>query len=233
MVAEGVSDYEIARRTGVSRGTVLNWRSGGDRLTVRPGDSDRCDTCGAAHSIEDLDRQLYSYLLGQYLGDGSVWQSARTGTCRLRISCDAKYSGIIAECTGAIESVRGRAPYVRYERKKRLATITSYWRAWPCPSGSTAPEGSITATLPLPHGSSRSWRRIPSRSFGRSSTRTDGAARTVFTSRAATTNIRATSSRIGRRTSRASSRGHATYSGSSGGRGVATTSRLPVGTALR
>src|SRR4051794_21934863 len=132
MVAQGASDHEIERRIGVSRATVLNWRRGGGRLTVRPGDSDRCESCGAAHSIDDLDRQLYSYLLGQYLGDGSVWESARTGSRRLRISCDAKYRGIIAECAGAIESVRGRPPYVRYERQKRLATLTSYWRAWPC-----------------------------------------------------------------------------------------------------
>lgn len=132
MAGEGVSDYEIARRTGVSRGTVQNWRRGGGRMTVRPGDADRCDACGAAHRFEDLDLQLYSYLLGQYLGDGSVWQSTRTGTCRLRVSCDAKYRGIIAETAGAIESVRGRAPYVRYDRRKRLATLTSYWRAWPC-----------------------------------------------------------------------------------------------------
>ena len=133
MAAEGVSDYEIARRTGVSRSTVLSWRHGGGRLTVRPGDSGRCDRCGAAaHSIEDLDRQLYSYLLGQYLGDGCVWRSSRTGACYLRISCDAQYKGIIAECAGAIESVRGRRPYIRYEREKRLATLTSYWRAWPC-----------------------------------------------------------------------------------------------------
>jgi hypothetical protein len=132
MVAEGVSDYEIARRTGISRGTVLDWRCGGGRLAVRPGDSDRCDGCGAVHSIEDLNRQAYSYLLGQYLGDGCIWRSARTGTCYLRIACDAKYSGIIAECCAAIEAIRGRGPYVRYEREKRLARLTSYWRAWPC-----------------------------------------------------------------------------------------------------
>jgi hypothetical protein len=79
-----------------------------------------------------LDREAYSYLLGEYLGDGCVWQSKRTGTCLLRIACDAQYRGIIAECSGAIESIRGRAPYVHYYRDKRLATITSYWRAWPC-----------------------------------------------------------------------------------------------------
>jgi hypothetical protein len=132
MAAEGISAYEIARRTGVSRSTLLNWRRGGGQLTIRPGDSRRCSECGAAHSIDDLDRQLYAYLLGQYLGDGCLWQSRRSATCVLRISCDAQYRGIITECAGAIESVRGRPPYARYDDKKRMATLTSYWRAWPC-----------------------------------------------------------------------------------------------------
>ena len=132
MIADGVGDYEIARRTGVNRSTVRSWRRGGGRLTPRPGDLDRCERCGAAHGLDDLDHRAYAYLLGQYLGDGCIWQSARTGACYLRISCDAQYTGIIAECSGAIESVRGRGPYVRYHREKRLATLTSYWRAWPC-----------------------------------------------------------------------------------------------------
>jgi hypothetical protein len=132
MVAEGLSDREIERRTGVSRSTVRQWRRGHGRMTVRPGDVDRCDTCGGVHRSEDLDGQLYAYLLGQYLGDGCIWRSSLTGACYLRISCDAQYKGIIAECAGAIESVRGRGPYIRYERTKRLATLTSYWRAWPC-----------------------------------------------------------------------------------------------------
>jgi hypothetical protein len=55
---------------------------------------------------------------------------------REHVSCELAATrsteGIIAECAGTIESVRGRAPYIRYERAKRLATLTSYWRAWPC-----------------------------------------------------------------------------------------------------
>jgi hypothetical protein len=129
----GLSDYEIARRTGVPRSTVLNWRHGRAGEAYRPDTSgDRCNVCGGIHKLEELDREAYSYLLGEYLGDGCVWRSARTGTCLLRISCDAQYGGIIAECCSAIEAVRGRVPYVRYHRDKRLATITSYWRAWPC-----------------------------------------------------------------------------------------------------
>jgi hypothetical protein len=133
LLEAGLSDYEIARRSGIPRGTVLNWRRGGGRTA--PGArlaAGRCEVCGGAHNLEALDQEAYSYLLGEYLGDGCVWQSRRTGTRLLRISCDAQYRGIIAECCGAIEAVRGRRPYVRYHSDKRLATITSYWRAWPC-----------------------------------------------------------------------------------------------------
>ena len=40
--------------------------------------------------------------------------------------------GIIAECRGAIEAVKGRQPYVYHLTRKSMVTITSYWRAWPC-----------------------------------------------------------------------------------------------------
>jgi hypothetical protein len=133
LLAAGFSDYEIARRTGIPRGTILDWRHGRSQLMPRPGAvTDRCEDCGATHNLEALDTLAYSYLLGEYLGDGCVWRSKRTGTCYLRISCDAQYTGIIAECRGAIEAVRGRQPYVYHLTQKRMVTITSYWRAWPC-----------------------------------------------------------------------------------------------------
>jgi hypothetical protein len=133
LLEAGLSDYEIARRTGIPRSTVLNWRHGRAKTASRPGcPADRCHECGAIHRLEDLDREAYSYLLGEYLGDGCVWRSKRSGTCLLRIACDAQYDGIIAECCGAIEAVRGRVPYVRYLPDKRMATISSYWQAWPC-----------------------------------------------------------------------------------------------------
>lgn len=132
LTKEGLSDREVARRTGVPRSTVLNWRRGGTPGRDSPARADLCVDCGAAHPLEKLDRKAYAYLLGQYLGDGCVWESKRTGVRLLRIACDAQYEGIISECCAAIVAVRGRRPYVRYLRDKRLATITSYWRAWPC-----------------------------------------------------------------------------------------------------
>ena len=131
LVAAGLSDSEVARRTGLPRSTVLNWRRG--RLPRQPGpDGPACSVCGgASHDPADLPQSDYAYLLAQYLGDGTLFRT-RKGLCGLRIASDAQYSGIIEECCQAIERIKGRRPYVRYHRDKRLATITSGWRAWPC-----------------------------------------------------------------------------------------------------
>jgi hypothetical protein len=130
LVAEGLSDYEAARRTGIPRSMILNWRRG--KVPGPPGEAGpACGTCGAPeHDLTGLPSVPYAYLFGQYLGDGTV---CRVGTSLcLRIASDAQYTGIIGECCEAITSVRGRNPYVRYHSDKRLATINSYWRAWAC-----------------------------------------------------------------------------------------------------
>jgi hypothetical protein len=130
LLAEGsLSDYEIARRTGVPRSTVLNWRRGKipDTLSLGP----FCEQCRLCHPVvADLPAAEYGYLLGQYLGDGTV---APTGSgLALRIATDSRYPGIIAECRAAIVAVRKREPYIHRHKDVNLVTIVSYWNAWPC-----------------------------------------------------------------------------------------------------
>jgi hypothetical protein len=130
LVAQGLSDYEVARRTGLPRSTILNWRRG--KVPRLPSaDVPRCESCGMPkHDFTDLPPDAYAYLLGQYLGDGTV---CRVGSSLcLRIASDAQYTGIISECCDAIAAIRGRQPNVRHHTDKRMATINSYWRAWPC-----------------------------------------------------------------------------------------------------
>ena len=69
---EGLSGYEIARRTGIpgvlsSTGVGEPGRHPGLRRS-RIG----AIVPGPIHSLEALDREAYSYLLGEYLGDGCV-----------------------------------------------------------------------------------------------------------------------------------------------------------------
>jgi Homeodomain-like domain len=130
LVSSGLSDYEAARRTGVPRSTVQNWRRG--RLPKRPAlGTQVCAKCGGrTHEFTELPASEYAYLLGQYLGDGTI---CRVGTSlRLSIASDAQYEEIIHECCDAIAMVRGRRPNVRMHRTKRLAIIASYWSAWAC-----------------------------------------------------------------------------------------------------
>lgn len=130
LVDEGSSDYEVGRRTAIPRSTIRNWRAG--NVPGVPGEPGPvCESCGAGeHDFAELPPGSYAYLLGQYLGDGTVCRVGRS-LC-LRIASDAQYESIIAECCDAITAVRGRRPNVRYHSDKRLATIASYWRAWAC-----------------------------------------------------------------------------------------------------
>jgi hypothetical protein len=89
----GLSDYEVARRTGVPRSTVLNWRVGG--LPTRP-------TAEDAASWVPVDPLTYCYALGLYLGDGHIL--VRNGRPRLlRLALDAGYPHVIAEAAAAFE----------------------------------------------------------------------------------------------------------------------------------
>ena len=130
LLADGLSDHEIARRTGIPRSTVLNWRRG--NVPKQPGPSGPvCVRCGGPeHDFSELPQPAYAYLLGQYLGDGIVCRAGK-GLC-LRIASDVMYPGIIAECCDAIMAIRGRPPNVRYHPTQRLAEITSYSRTWQC-----------------------------------------------------------------------------------------------------
>jgi hypothetical protein len=86
-----------------------------------------CDRLGELHG------GAYAYLLGQYLGDGTLYGSGRTarpGT--LRISSDAAYPGLIRECCVVIGQIRGRRPAIRLDPTKRMVDVVSYWQGWPC-----------------------------------------------------------------------------------------------------
>lgn len=73
----------------------------------------------------------YAYLLGMYLGDGCISRHAR-GVFRLRVISDIKYSGIIDECSRAMEAVMpGQHAYVQ-RLPSRCVEISMYSKHWPC-----------------------------------------------------------------------------------------------------
>ncbi len=99
----GLSDYKIAQRTDVPRGTVRNWR-----LASNPPLSVQRDALAAAWSVQD--GAAYCYLLGIYLGDGTV--CVQKGVW-LQIVNDRRYPGISNEILAAMaKTFPGRSPRV-------------------------------------------------------------------------------------------------------------------------
>jgi hypothetical protein len=124
LVAAGLNDCEIARRSGIPRRTVLDWRHGRrpnfDRRAVyEPGVDPQF-----APSVEPS----YSYLLGLYLGDGDISRLPRT--YRLRVWLDGIYPGIVAECKAAIEAVLPNPASV-HPTASRAVVVNGYSNAWP------------------------------------------------------------------------------------------------------
>lgn len=115
----GASLSAVSRELGINRSTLHAWR---DTPRVRTTNCSRCDD-------RALDEQAYAAMLGFYLGDGCVSQLARY--CTLRVSCDAKYPGIIADVEQAIERVRPGHRTFRV-RATGVVVVQSNWMHWPC-----------------------------------------------------------------------------------------------------
>jgi len=97
LVADGLNDCEIARRLGLARTTVRDWR----RLTPSASPAATCPRCWrpASKRITFSDGD-YAELLGLYLGDGHIVRTGRSD--RLRLFLDTKYSGINQEIRGLL-----------------------------------------------------------------------------------------------------------------------------------
>jgi len=95
LAAEGLSASAIARHARIPRSTVRGWLADPGPCRPRPGWS--------PDELDGRGREIYSYLLGVYLGDGYIVRLQRT--FRLRIYLDAKYPEIIDEVANAVRSI--------------------------------------------------------------------------------------------------------------------------------
>jgi hypothetical protein len=88
--------------------------------------------CGRKPSPSSLTDSSYAYLLGLYLGDGSIAKHPR-GVFRLRISLDRSYPVIVAECEAAMSLVlpANKVTIIKHQ-KTRLDEVNCYSRHWPC-----------------------------------------------------------------------------------------------------
>jgi hypothetical protein len=90
-----------------------------------------CAQCGhPPHDFTALPEREYSYLLGFYLGDGTISTYAK-GVFGLRIVSDARYRGVLAECALAIAVVMPTSR-VGFRQKIGCVEVMAYSKAWPC-----------------------------------------------------------------------------------------------------
>jgi hypothetical protein len=95
LVEQGVNDCEIARRLGVPRATVRDWRRPTYVPKVPREVVPTCPRCWRPCVPVAFTADDYSELLGLYLGDGHIVAHARAQ--RLRIFLDARYPEIVGE----------------------------------------------------------------------------------------------------------------------------------------
>jgi hypothetical protein len=129
LVATGLNDCEVARRSGVPRSTVQEWRN----RPVPPGTLSRrrhvkpCPRCDGA----PVDEAAYAYLLGLYPGDGCL-SKYRRDVYRLRVVLDMRYPEIIEECAANMSAVGPRRAGVQLYPAKHYAEVHLGWKHWPC-----------------------------------------------------------------------------------------------------
>jgi Homeodomain-like domain len=97
LAAAGVNDCEIARRLGIARTTVRDWR----RMPYEKSrDTATCPRCERASRQMEFADGDYAELLGIYLGDGCISRQGRTW--QLRISLDSRHTFILSEIDGLL-----------------------------------------------------------------------------------------------------------------------------------
>jgi hypothetical protein len=129
----GLGPRRIAKRMDLPVATVRDWLAGRVPKHSRrlPGVSPPCEACGqTGHDFAALGED-YVYLLGLYLGDGSI-SSHHRGVYTLRITLDTRYPGIIESARAAVSQTRDGRVFVVRRRTENCVDVTSFWKSWPC-----------------------------------------------------------------------------------------------------
>jgi hypothetical protein len=128
LLGDGLSLRATSQATGISRATLREWREHPDRLRR----SVVCVRCAPVPELPQPQWQ-YAYLLGLYLGDGtiSVGGDPAKGVWVLRIFCADAWPGLLAECRATIGAI---APgnKVGTRQQAGCTEVICYWRHWPC-----------------------------------------------------------------------------------------------------
>ena len=126
MIAEGLNDCEISRRTQIPRATIRDWRHG-----KAPDFQARLSLCAVCQGQPaELPQSPYTYLLGLYLGDGCL-SFVHRGVYKLRIACANAYPDLRRRCEVAIATV---LPSNKVGQVPRVGCVEIYSvsKHWPC-----------------------------------------------------------------------------------------------------
>lgn len=94
LIRSGLNDCEVARRTGLPRTTIRDWRRPRYRPRTRANHA-RCPRCGREGRRLSFTPGDYAELLGLYLGDGHIVRMPRTW--QLRLFLDSRHPEIVRE----------------------------------------------------------------------------------------------------------------------------------------
>jgi hypothetical protein len=120
LLESGLSDYAIAKNSGMSPATIKRWR----QLGVPPVHGEPPKPLA-----RPLDVPAYSYLLGMYLGDGWVGPMARTWG--MKIALDASYPDVVRECVVAMGRVATARVTVLLRHERSTVVVQAHGRDWP------------------------------------------------------------------------------------------------------
>lgn len=128
LLSEGHTLTCVALQTSVHTSTLRRWRSA---AATQPQLLTACDPAL-------LDTPEYAALLGFYLGDGCV--SPARGSFVLRVACDRRLPGIIADVTNVMAHVSGSTPC--HVAAPGVTVVKAQWKHWPCvlPQHGTGPK---------------------------------------------------------------------------------------------
>lgn len=121
----GSSISAVSRATGVSRSTIRLWCGHDPDRIAHP----LWVACPRCNPRAELDEAAYVYLLGLYLGDGTISRQARD-VWRLRIVQTAKYVDLIDECRIEMQLVLPNN--VHLQPRGGCVEIGSSSKHWPC-----------------------------------------------------------------------------------------------------
>jgi hypothetical protein len=145
----GWTQLAIAAEVDLHQSTVGRWLRTNEDVLVRGrtirGRRACPDGCAVRAAVPGA---AYSYVLGQYLGDGWINRNLPRGVERLVLACCAQYPAIVEECRRAIAAVMpGRS--IAIGARQGVLSVSCYSTHWSCVFPQSGPGAKHTRRIVL------------------------------------------------------------------------------------